>query len=42
MWSTSDVWGMYVLIAEKAVPITFIFGVCNILYDIISRAVRSS
>lgn len=36
--STSDIWIMYSKIAAIAVPVTFIFGVGNILYDIISRA----
>lgn len=35
---TSDIWVLYASIAGIAVPVTFIFGVGNILYDIISRA----
>lgn len=37
-FSQQAIWLIYGAIAEIAVPITFIFGVCNIVYNMISSA----
>lgn len=37
-WSSVDLIGLYVDMLKVALPITFVFGVCNLLTDMITRA----